>query len=170
MTKYISYLFTLLLLFASTACVSPTSTNTTVVSLENPNNEAAAVQAVIAIAANRVLAKNPGYTADALTVADGLSAIANGTEASGVSAPDIAAVLANPKLSMPIAMQADVSSDYNLALGLFNTTFQLKFPTLKLNYNIFVLAFANGIYSAEGKPTVPLPVIPWPPAATAPSS
>ena len=154
---------------ALTACTAPTSTNAIVSSLEDPNHEALVLQGTITVVANRVLAKNATYAPEALAFANILVTVANGTETQ-IAAPDVGTLLADPNLKITTSLHDEIVSDYNTALGLFNATWQLKFPTLKPNYNIFLLAFANGILTAEGKTTVPLPVIPWPPAVVAPAA
>ena len=155
-------------LLAFTACQAPTSTNATVVQLESPNNIAKAVQGGIQIGATAFLSKNPSYNAEVLAVADALVAAAASNPA-GLSASDITAILA--KTSASTTVQSEIASYATSALGLFESSFTINFPTLKPNYQIYLLATANGLFAATGNGTkvVPLPVIPWPPVAPAPT-
>lgn len=147
------------------ACSTPTSTNKAVVALQDPNNEAKFVQAGTAAAATAFLANahNSQYASELIAVADAISLTAAGNPTS-VSADDIAGIARAAKVSPEI--QNQVIAYGTAALGAFNSAFQLQFPTLKPNYNIFLIAVANGLRIATGGTAQPLPVIPWPPAPT----
>lgn len=158
-----------LILVGGTACTAPTSTNSTVVAIENPNNEAKIVQGGVQIGATASLAKNPSYKGELVAAADALIA-ASASNPSGLSGSDISAILA--KTSISTVTQNEVASYATSALGLFEADFTLNFPTLKPNYGIFLIAVADGLYTATGNGTkvVALPVIPWPPVTAVPAA
>ena len=151
-----------------TACQAPTSTNANVVALENPNNIAKVVEGGVQIGATAFLAKNPSYNAEVVAAADALLAAAASNPA-GLTASDITAILA--KTSISGSTQAEVASYATSALGLFESSFTLQFPTLKPNYSIYLIATADGLLAASGNGTkvVALPVIPWPPVTPTPT-
>ena len=142
------------------------STNPTISAIENPNNEAKVVTGAVSLATARFVAVNPSYQSEAIAVADALVVAASGNPAT-LSAPDITAILAKTPLSS--ATQKELGTDLPLALDLFNSAFAINFPGVPVNYGIFLDAVANGIYSATGKPTVAVPVIPWPPVTPTPT-
>ena len=152
------------LLFAG--CQTSTSTASPVVqAIQNPNNIAKGIEGLVTVTANRVLAKNPSYTSEVVAAADALVAIAN-SNPNGFSSDDLTAILSKTKL--PATDQAEIVSDFATALGMFQSSFQVSFPTLKPSIAIYLFAVADGIYTATGKTTVPIPTIPWPPV-TAPA-
>ena len=120
------------------------------------------------IAATAFLAKNPSYNAEVVAVADALI-VASTSNPAGLTSADVSAILAKTKISA--ATQAEISSYTTSALGLFEANFTLKFPTLKPNYSIYLIAAADGLYAASGNGTKvqPLPVIPWPPVTPTPT-
>lgn len=161
-----------LLAIASIACSLPLfcgcstlftpAQNAAVVStVENPNNIGKVVQGGVQIGATAFLAKNPTYAADLIAAADALTALATSNPAS-VSQADIQASLV--KSGIAPATQTEIASYANTALALFQSSFNVTFPTLKPNYAIYLDAVANGLYGATGKTSsvVALPVIPWP--------
>jgi uncharacterized protein YceK len=143
---------------ASTSAPSPL-----VLALENPNNIGKATQAGVQLAATAFLARNPTYAAELDAAADALLVFAAGSP-STVSQADIASVLA--KTSISTTTQTEVASYATSAQSLFESSFNVSFPTLKPNYAIYLDAVANGLFGATGKTSseVTLPVIPWPPA------
>ena len=158
-----------LLALALTGCstlFTPAQNAATLQALENPNNIAKAAQSGVQIAATAFLAKNPSYAADVTAAADALTALAASNPAL-VTGTDIAAALAKSGISSSV--QGEIVAYSTSALGLFLTDFQTTFPTLKPNYSIYLLAVANGLNGATGKPAVPLPVIPWPPVTATPT-
>lgn len=159
-------LFSVLCFLPFTGCVAPTSTNSAIVALQNPNNEAKAVQAATQGAATAFLANadNTQYVPELVAVADALTTIAAGNPQS-ITAADIAGLVATVKLSPATANQ--VAAIGTSLLGVFNSSFAVNFPTLKPNYTIFLIAVANGLHAATGGTAAPLPVIPWPPAPAA---
>ena len=151
--------------FSLSACVAPTSTNKTVVALQDPNNEAKAVQLAVAAGTTEFLANahNNQYAPQVIAVADALALLAAGSP-QNLTGADIAGLVAATKATPDVANQATVG--ITTALGIFNSAFAVNFPTLKPNYTIFLLAVSNGLHIGTGGTAVPLPVIPWPPAAT----
>ena len=148
-------------------CTSPTSTNPTVVALENPNNQAKAVQYGVAVGATAFLANksNAQYTPELIAVADALALTAAGNP-QNLTAADIAGLVKTAKVSDTTANE--ITAEATALLGAFNSAFAINFPTLKPNYNIFLLAVSNGLHTATGGTAVALPVIPWPPVAATP--
>lgn len=148
---------------------SPSQTSSVVQAVENPNNEASAVQAGVTAGATAFLARNPSYSNELVAVADSLVGLASGNPTT-FTAADIEATLA--KTSLSTSQQNEISSIVVAALGTFQAAFKVNFPNLNPGYAIFVDAVANGLYQATGNGTkvVPLPVIPWPPAASAATS
>ena len=138
------------------------SSNTTVSALQNPNNEAKAVQAGTAGAVTAFLANanNTQYQAEVVAVGNTLAVLAAGNP-QNITEADIAGLVATMKLAPATANQ--ITAIATALLGTFNSSFAINFPTLKPNYNIFLLAVSNGIKQATGGTAVPLPVIPWPP-------
>jgi hypothetical protein len=168
--KYTKFLLIPILAVLIQGCTAPTSSNPEVVALENPNADAKVAQAVLTIAAQRFLGNNPSYKNELTAAADALVVLANGNP-SLLTGADVAAALAKTGLSS--AVQNEVSGDVTTGLDLFNVTFAIKFPSVKVNYAIFLDSAANALYAATGSSqAVTLPVIPWPPvtaAATAPA-
>lgn len=151
----------------TTACNAPTSSNATVVKLENPNNIAQVVQGGVKLAGQRFLLKNPNYKTEVVAAADALVLVAAGNP-STLTAADIQAALANPNLGISASTQLEISGDLTTTLDLFEVTFALQFPGLKPDYAIYLDAVANGLYAAGGQTTVvSLPVITWPPVTAA---
>ena len=158
------FLVSLILSFAVAACVAPTSSNKVVVALQDPNNEAKAVQLAVAAGTTEFLANahNNQYAPQVIAVADALALLAAGSP-QNLTGADIAGLVAATKATPDVANQATVG--ITTALGIFNSAFAVNFPTLKPNYTIFLLAVSNGLHIGTGGTAVPLPVIPWPPAA-----
>jgi outer membrane lipoprotein SlyB len=148
---------------ALSGCQTPSS-NATVSALQNPNNEAKAVQAAVTLAATTFLANkgNVQYSPEVVAVADALAVLAAGNP-QNLTVTDIAGLVAAAKASAATA--GEITAELNAALGLFNSSFAINFPTLKPSYNVFLLAVANGLKQATGGTATALPVIPWPPAA-----
>lgn len=158
-----------LILFAVAACNAPTSTNSTAVALENPNNIALVVTGAVKIGAQRFLLKNPSYNAQVVAIADALVVAASGNPQT-LTAQDIATTVSDTKFGLNASAQLEIAGDLSTALDLFETTFNIQFPGLKPNVAIYLDAVANGLYSAAGKTTaVVLPVIPWPPVTPTPA-
>ena len=153
-----------------TGCVAPTSTNKTIVALQDPNNEAKAVQLAVAAGTTEFLAnhQNNQYAPEVVAVADALALLAAGNP-QNLTGADIAGLVSATKVNADVANQATVG--ITTALGIFNSAFAVNFPTLKPNYTIFLLAVSNGLHIGTGGTAVALPVIPWPPAVvvTAPA-
>ena len=172
-TRNIVSLFAALCAFAvslfQAGCAAPTSTNVTVVALQNPNNEAKAVQEGVTAAATAFLANanNKQYASELVAVADALNVIAAGNPQL-ITAADIAGLVATVRLSPATANQ--VSAIGTALLGTFNSAFAVNFPTLKPNYTIFLIAVSNGLRTATGGTAVALPVIPWPPVTPPPAA
>jgi hypothetical protein len=159
----------LALALSAASCNAPTSTNPTVVSIENPNNQAKIVTGAVKIAGQRFLLKNPTYSSQVAAIADALVVVANGNPAT-LTAQDVQTTVADPKFSLSSSQQLEIAGDITTALDLFETTFSIQFPGLKPNYAIFLDAVANGLYGATGSTaTVTLPVIVWPPVTAAPT-
>ena len=167
MKKTLSVLISAAML-AFSGCNAPTSTSATAVALENPNNVAKAVEGGVQIAATAFLAKNPTYSTEVLAAADALIA-ASASNPATLTATDIAAIFTKSTISA--STQAEIVSYATSALGLFESNFTLNFPTLKPDYSIYLIAVADGLYSATGNGTkvVALPVIAWPPVAPTPT-
>ena len=144
-------------------CQAPTSSNPAVVQLQNPNNQAKAVQATIQAAGTAFLAKNPGYKSEVQAAANVFTALAQANPGI-LTESDIAAALSST--SLHVATQNEIAVYAGSALAIFTSSFNTQFPTLKVNYVIFLDALANGLNGAAGNGAaiVPLPVIPWPPA------
>lgn len=153
--------------FLLAGCVAPTSANKTVTALQDPNNEAKAVQLAVAAGTTEFLANahNNQYAPQVIAVADALALVANGNPQS-LTGADIAGLVATTKASPAVANQATVG--LTTALGIFNSAFAINFPTLKPNYTIFLLAVSNGLHIGTGGTAVALPVIPWPPTTSVP--
>jgi hypothetical protein len=150
-------------LLATSACT--TSTTTAVkAALENPNNEAKAVQDSVAGAASLVLANNPTYANEFSSVANILVATA-ASNPSTLTAADLTGAVSKVKIDGK-AIPANRAQQYSqlliTALGAFKNDFQVSFPTIDPPYVLFLDAAANGLLIATGGQTVTLPVIPWP--------
>lgn len=145
---------------------TPAQQASAVQAVENPNNIGKAVQAGVQIAATPILAKNPSYASDFVAAADALIALANSNPGT-VTQADIQASLS--KTPIASTTQTEIASYATSALSVFESSFNVTFPTLKPNYAIYLDAVANGLFGALGRTSsqVPLPVIPWPPAAAA---
>jgi hypothetical protein len=147
----------------SPGCTTP-SANPVASALQNPNNEAKAVQDGIAAGATAFLANanNKQYAPELVAVADALAVVAAGNP-QNLTAADISGLVATTKVSPATANE--VSAVATALLGAFNSAFAVNFPTLKPNYAIFLVAVSNGLHIATGGTAQPLPVIPWPPVA-----
>ena len=165
--KNIRLLISVLALAIFAGCTTPTSSNTTVVALENPNNQAKAVQYGVTAGATAFLANknNAQYAPELVAVAYALALVAAGNP-QNLTAADIAGLVKMAKVSDAVANE--VTAEGTALLGVFNSAFAINFPTLKPNYQIFLFAVSNGIYMATGGTAVALPVIPWPPVAVTP--
>ena len=163
--KNIRLLISVLALAIFAGCTTPT--NTTVVALENPNNQAKATQYGIAFSATVFLANknNIQYAPELIAVADAFALTAAGNP-QGLSPLDIAGIVKAAKVSDTVANE--ITTGCTALLGVFNSAFAVQFPTLKPNYNIFLIAVSNGLRTATGGTAVALPVIPWPPVAVTP--
>jgi hypothetical protein len=153
---------------ALTACNQPTSTAPAVVAIENPNAIAKTTQAVVQAGVTAILAKNPTYSAEIVAVGDVLQTVAQ-SNPGVVNQATIAGALSKSNISA--ATQSEITAYLTSALTLFESNFQVQFPTLKVDYAIYLDAVSNGIYLATGNAgkVVALPVIPWPPVTPTPT-
>lgn len=149
--------------FCGCQLFTPAEKTSALQAVENPNNIGKVVQGGVQLASTAIIAKNPTYSADFVAAADALIALANSNPAT-VTQGDIQASLA--KSGIAGATQTEIASYATTALSLFESSFNVTFPTLKPNYAIYLDAVANGLYGGAGKTAsqVVLPVIPWPPA------
>ena len=146
-------------------CATP-SANPVVASLEDPNKEAMVVQLGTTATATSFLANknNSQYATELVALADALILFAQGNP-QNLTAADIKGI-AGSVPSVSASTVNEIATYATAALGILNSAYAVKFPTLKPAYNIFLLAVANGLKTATGGAAVPLPVIPWPPVAT----
>jgi hypothetical protein len=158
-----------LVAFGNVACTAPTSTNPTVVQLENPNNQAKITQGAVQGLAGLFLNRNPGYKNELKAAGDTLLALAASNPAT-LTGADVSAYLGNTSLSG--VTQNEISNEVTGALAVYEAAFNFSFPTVKVNYAIFLDAVANGLYAASGYAAseIALPVIPWPPVAASPAA
>jgi hypothetical protein len=144
-------------------CQSTSQTSAASAAMKNPNNQAKAVQDTIAAVLTPVLAKNPSYAPTCLAAGNVLAAIAASDPSQLTAADLVAAVSKIP--NVPTGQAQEVAQYLVSALGAFQNDFGVQFPELKPPYKLFLTAAANGLFIPTGRPTLPLPIIPWPPVA-----
>lgn len=158
-----------LLALGTTGCTTTSSSSPVVQTLENPNNQAKAVQTGLGFTLSLVLAHNPSYASELDSVADSLVAAAAANPAA-LTNTDILGFLSKTHLA---------SADQDLIVAgvlegqeTYETSFQgLQLPSLGPVYQLFMDAVANAIYTATGKPPVTLPTVQFTvPTAAAPAA